>query len=86
MKTHHATLFLTALPDGRVDVTLHMHTHRGRPERIGQRVTIAPWSSVLSMFSPADDCRVIVRAEAPAAAEPTIPAAAMRRFNNRHED
>lgn len=60
-----ATLYLTVLPDARVDVCLYQHTAKGRPERTGQRIGILPWRQVLDAIAPAPDVRVRVRTEWP---------------------
>lgn len=58
-----ATLFLTVLTDGRVDVTYHEHTRTGRVQRSGQRFMIAPWTTIVQAFAPGAECRVVVRCE-----------------------
>jgi len=52
-----STLTLTVLPDGLVDVVLVYGT-RGR--RFAQRITVAPWATVLAAIAPEADTRVIV--------------------------
>lgn len=58
--TYRATMFLTVLHTGLVDLRIHEHKHNGKPERTGQRITIAPWKDVLAIITPQDNCRVIV--------------------------
>ena len=60
---NYATLFLTVLHNGTVDVTLHQHTRRGRVESIGQRITIGRWEDVLRAINLASNVRVRVRVE-----------------------
>ena len=55
------TLFLTALPDGKVDLVIYENKKNGLPRATGQRVTIAPWADVLSIINPQPDCLVKVR-------------------------
>jgi hypothetical protein len=60
MATTH-TLFLTALPEGKVDVVIYENKKNGLPRACGQRIMIATWADVLQAIQPAETCRVKVR-------------------------